>query len=469
MKTRTIEDQIKDLENTVAATLADSKEITQKSIAEGRDMDDEESKQVDENNAKVKRLNGDIKRLRTMQELEAAAAQPVDGSTAESAAISRAAGAAPGAIMIHRKSNIAEDKFQGQSFTRLQIAKALALIDSDRRSPATIAEQRWGKENPMLAMILKSSVSGAGETSGSALSELVQFDGRYTGDFVEFLYGMTVFDQLPFTEVPANVTVKGIDGAWTGYWVGEGKAIPMSQGSASAVNLSPLKAAALTGLSNEIIRDASPSSEMIVRDGLSQASAQVIDTTLLSASAASAGVSPAGLLNGVSGTASEGPSADGARQDIYNLVAPFNTAKIRGDIVLVTTPAIATQLGLMFNALGQPEFPGLSRSGGSMLGYKVVVGDNVPSGDIIAIAPKAVWKIGDLGVQVSVSQHATVEQSTVPTGDALTPAAASVMLTSAFQEDMTFFKVIRPVNFAKKRTAAVSLVTGAAYHGDYNA
>ena len=174
------------------------------------------------------------------------------------------------------------------------IAKALAHIDENRRSPAVIAEKRWGITNPTLVEIMRANeVAGGGSGSGEWGAELVSADTRYTGDFIEYLNSMTVFDKLGLREVPANVAIKGQDGAATGYWIGESKAAKASTVDFSSVNLTPLKVAALAVVSNELLRDSTPAAEALVRDALVEASAQRIDNTFISNTAASAGVSPA--------------------------------------------------------------------------------------------------------------------------------------------------------------------------------
>ena len=66
-------------------------------------------------------------------------------------------------------------------------------------------------------------------------------DTRYNGDFVEYLYGKTVFDALPLRSVPSRVHIKGQDGAATGYWVGELKAIPVSKPDFVSVELNAVQ------------------------------------------------------------------------------------------------------------------------------------------------------------------------------------------------------------------------------------
>src|SRR5262249_19011521 len=150
--------------------------------------------------------------------------------------------------------------------------------DDNHRSPAAIAQHRWGKTNPTLVEIMKANeVAGGGTGNSDWGHELVSADNRYTGDFIEYLNSKTVFNQLPLREVPANVTIKGQDGNATGYWTGEHKAIKVSTVDFSAVSLTALKVAALATVSNELLRDSSPSAEALVRDALVEASSQIVD------------------------------------------------------------------------------------------------------------------------------------------------------------------------------------------------
>jgi HK97 family phage major capsid protein len=292
----------------------------------------------------------------------------------------------------------------------------------------------------------------------------VQADTRYTGDFIEFLYSMTVFDKLPLRQVPANVVIKGQDGQGTGYWVGESKPIPGTVGDFSTVSLTPLKVAALAVVSNELLRDSSPAAEMLVRDMLVQASAQRVDTTFISATAASAGVSPAGMLNGVSAVNSAGNTGAALRTDLGALYAIFIAAKNASNLQLVMNKGLAKSISLLVNALGQSEFPNITQDGGTLLGDPVVTGDNVGATNFILLKPSDIYRIGDYGIQVSISRDATIEQNTVPTGASDTPVAQSVDQVNMFQSESTAIKVVRPINFAKRRTGAVQYVHDATYN-----
>jgi HK97 family phage major capsid protein/HK97 family phage prohead protease len=447
---KTIAD-LRQVRNEKAARLAEILEVAK---ADSRDNTEDELSEFDTLKAEVSELDRDI-RQKEVEQINAAAARPVHGKSTAEAAGSR------GPTILVRKSD-PDDKFKGQSYVRGVIAKALARMNDT--TPGTVAQHLWGKSNPQLVQWIKANeVSGGGSGSGEWGAELVQTDGRYTGDFIEFLHGMTIYDRLPLREVPARVTIKGQDGAATGYWVGESKPIPASAADFSAVSLGPLKVAALAVISNELIRDSSPSAEMLVRDALAEASSQRVDQTFLGAGAAVANVSPAGLLNGLSAGSSAGNDADGLRQDIAALMAGFIAAKNVTGLHFVTTPSLALQIQLMRNALGQQEFAGVTLAGGTLEGMPLHTGDNVGSGDLILLKPSDIYRIGDSGLQVSISREASIEQNSAPTGATDTPVGASTAWTNMFQAESTAIKVVRSINYAKRRSGAVAYIGDADY------
>jgi HK97 family phage major capsid protein/HK97 family phage prohead protease len=443
--------QLREERTTKAARM---REILELRNSESRNSTDDEAVEFDTLTSEVRGLDDEI-RVMQFDAINGAAARPVDGLSSDGASRTR------GPTVIVRKTD-AEEAFKGQSFTRRVIARALAHLE--QRDPATIAQARWGKSAPTLVQVIKADVAGGGAGSGEWGAELVQADTRFTGDFIEYLHGMTVFDRLPLVSVPANVAIKGQDGAGTGYWVGESKSIPATAMDFSTVSLSPLKVAALAVVSNELLRDSSPSAERLVRDALAEASAQRVDTTFLSVTAASSGVSPAGILNGLTINTTTGATADDLRDDLAGLLEYFITLKYNlSGLVVVTTPAIAMQVQMMRNSLGQREFPDVSMGGGTIEGLPVFTGHNVGTGDLIMMSARDIWKIGDGGVSVSISREAMIEQDSAPQGATDTPTTASTKFTSMFQAESTAIKVVRSINFAKRRASAVAYIGNAQY------
>lgn len=427
---------------------------------EGRSLSDEEKVEFDALTKDLEEIDGHIERCKLVEKRDAGTAKPPLSRTTPTGTPGNP-GKAPKIIIPGADP---DDAFPGQSFTRRAIARALAYIDQDHRSPGEIAEARWGKTHPQLVQVIKAGVAAGAGVSGAWASELVTADSRYSGDFIDLLRSMTVFDKLALKQVPANVTIKGRDGDATANWVGEGKAIPVSAQDFNTINLGYLKVAAISVITKELIKHSDPSAEMLVRDGLLNACAQKIDTTFLGSAAAVANVSPAGILNGLAALGSNGTDGASVRLDLGELFAPFLTAKYdTTGLVLVMHPGLAMSLSLMANALGQTEFPGIGPNGGTLLGVRVVTGHNVGATTVILLDPSNIWRIGDTGIEVSMSDQATIEQDSAPAGAAVTPTAASATLMSMFQEDSVAFKVVRPINFQKRRSSAVATMVDVAW------
>lgn len=444
---KTLQEQLADLREAKATKTGRLKELTD--LIQAKSATDADTLEFDNLVDEIKELDNGI-RVKQAECISAGSATSIT-STVKTA---------PTVIT---KSKDQEEKFKGQNYTRMVIAKAVAKLDDI--SPVAVAQKRWGKSNPTVVNIIKAAVEGGGSGSGEWAAELVSADNRYTGDFIEYLHEKTVFDQLPLREVPANVAIKGQDGAATGYWVGESAAIPASAQDFSTVNLTPLKVAALAVVSNELLRDSSPSAEMLVRDALVMASAQRVDSTFFSNVAISAGVSPAGILNGITGKNASGTDADSLRADIKTVITDFITAKNAGGLEVCMNPALALSIQMLYNALGNPEFPDINQEGGRLLGMPVHTGDNIDSSDLIILKPSDIYKIGDGGVQISISREAMIEMDDAPAMESQGPTGPTGATVGMFQTESTAIKVVRPINFQRRRTGSscVGFIDDAAY------
>jgi len=447
----TIAEQIAAFETKRAALVSANEAIMNKAADDGATLDAEQEEAFDGNQADIDAIDKHLVRLRQAEKTLAAKAAPAKGQTSAEGNASRS----PQIII----KGDQDEAFEGQNYTRLVIAKTLARLDGV--SADGIASRRWGKSCPQFVQVVRAAVAGGGTDSGEWGAELVHID-RYTGDFIDFLYSRTVFDKLPLREVPANINIAGQDGAATGYWVGQSKSIPLSKADFMDVNLTPLKVAALAVVSKELLRDSSPAAERLVRDALVNASAQRVDQTFLGTAAAVSGVSPAGILNGVTAGTSAGSDIEGVIADVKALYASFISANNADDLQFVTTQSLSKALGLIQNALGNFAFPGLSANGGTLLGDPLAAGGNVGAGDLILLKPSDIYKIGDRGVEVSLSTEAAIQMDNAPNGDTDTPTA-NTSVVSMFQTDSVAIKVVRPLNFAKRRASAVAYIGDADY------
>jgi len=378
--------------------------------------------------------------------------------------------AAP-AVLTHTRAQLSGDAFLGQSWARLGLARIRAsLAGNGERAERILAEQY--PNLPHLARLatitdtqrlafrqrMASGVEGGATTSGEQGAELLQLDSQYTGDFIEFLYSQTVFDRIGFRQMPVDVTVKGQDGAFTGYFVGEKKPVPVSIGSYSTVTLRRFKAAGLTYLSRDLIERSAPAAEPLFIDGITQAITQAVDTKAFSADAASAGVNSAGLLNGLAGVASVGGRPQDLFADLAYLTGIFVTAKNAGpDLTYVSSKTIANQIAHLLNPeTSLPIFGDkVTENGGLLNGKKYLTGDNIPASNLLLFKPSDVWVVGDSGVRVELSRDATIEADTAPTGEGAGPTAQSANMVSMFQTDMVAIRAIRDIDWQYRRAQAI--------------
>lgn len=452
---RTYAEQVGDLENTRAARVARMEEVAKKAMEESRSMDASEQEEFDEIEAEIKQLDDDITRYRKLAKMSEMSAKPVEEkSQAVEEKVSK------GPMVFARKAD-PDDKFEGQSFTRLQIAKALSVIDGV--SPVRVAEERWGKSHPNFVNVIKADVAGGGSGSSEWGSELVSQD-TWLGDFREFLYAQTVYNRLGARVVPANVTIKGQDGASTAYWVGESKATPVTTADFNEVTLTPLKVGTIAIASQELLRDSSPAAEALIRDSIAEAARQKIDTTFFSTSAAVAGSTPAGILNNIPGTTSAGTDGDAVANDFKEMMYRFVQANnASGRLVVVMNPTNAIGLSLMRNALDQYEFPTVDRTGGTIYGMEVITGENINANHVIMLKPSDIYMIGMDALNISVSMDATVEMNDSPAADTDTPTAPTGKTVSLWQTNSVGFKVTQSVNFQRRRESAVAWISDADY------
>jgi HK97 family phage major capsid protein len=254
-------------------------------------------------------------------------------------------------------------------------------------------------------------------------------------------------------------TTTGADG----YWVGEGRAKPLTYIEGARTTLEPLKVANIAVLTEEVLRDSSPSAEMIIRDELAAALRERLDTDFIDpAKAASAGVSPASITNGVTPVASAGGTADDVRADIQALFGEFiaaNNAPTSGVFIMPATLALA--LSLMQNPLGQSEFPGIGMNGGTFFGLPVIISEYVPTitgGTYVALVNASdIYLADDGGVQVDMSREASLQMDNAPTMSSDSPTGTSVV--SMFQTNSVAFRAERTINWARRRTSAVALLS----------
>lgn len=449
-------EQIAALEAARAAKAARMAAIMEKAISEGRSTDEAEAEEYDELKSEVQKADGDLVRLRDLETFQVKAATKVEVKDAETGKAARTD---------RSYIQVRDNRIAGKGLALAQMAKCLYKAQGNLYGAMQLA---LGEKqlDPRVANVLKAAVAAGSTSNTTWAGNLVGDETSVYADFIEYLRPRTILGQfgqggIPgLRNVPFRTPLVGQTSGGAGYWVGEGNAKPLTKFDFSRTTLDPLKVANIAVVTEEVLRDSSPSADAIIRDQLVAALRERLDIDFVDPlKDAAAGVSPASITYGVVAIGSTGNDAEAVRADVKALMAAFiaaNNAPTSGVWIMPTTVALA--LSLMTNALGQPEFPGLSMTGGTFFGMPVITSEYVPTvsaGAYVILANAQDIYLGDEGgFQIDLSREASVQMDSEPDN----PTSASTVLVSFWQRNLVGFRAERTINWAKRRASAVAVL-----------
>jgi len=438
-------------------------EIMAKSVEGGRSMQTDEQEEFDTVELDIKNLEGDISRLQRLIDIEKKSAQPP--------APSPAAGkpADDGTRQPHTlQLRSAETIEPGVSFARRARVKALAHLGlvGGLRDELAVAKAVYPQDENLIATIEKAAVSAANTLAPTWAGNLITDGGVPFADFVEWLRERSLMGQISnrLRRLPFDTPVLIQGSAGTAKWVKEGNNKPLTSWTYTRTKLSPLKVAAIAAATKETLMRATPAADALLRDELGRACLAAIDGTFISDVAAVADTSPAGILNGVTPlTLSAGSNVADIRCDIATFLNELvDGLKTIAGAFWVMPENVAIALSLIVNEVGASAFPGVTVTGGTLAGLPVFVtgyADTDSDGSVVALIKGDEIFLGDEdGVQVSMSDQATLVMDDAPTGNSITPTGVSPgsqALVNMWQTNSVAFLVERFINWQKRRNAAV--------------
>jgi len=219
-------------------------------------------------------------------------------------------------------------------------------------SPQRCAKEMFG--DPVTELVLRAASAPATTTTSTWASQLAT---QSVDDSIAAITSVSAAaaliqrgTKLDFAGA-ASIKVPGhlVDSSDAGGWVGEGQPVKVrAQRITAGPTLAPRKAVVVTTFTNEMAR--SSNIEAVSRALISEATALLLDTTMFGTQADN-GVTPGGLLNGVTGlTPTTGGGANALVGDIKNLIAALVAAGAGRDPVIVTNPVQAATLQLLAGA-----------------------------------------------------------------------------------------------------------------------
>lgn len=429
-----------------------------------RALDESETQEFDELLEEVKGLEGQLVRLRALDDSSQTPARPVSGRDAEDGSRSR------GAPMPAEPKRHEE---KGVGFARavmLHVYSRLKGVNPIELAKARYPNIRSDQRNALEAFF-KAQVAGGTTTDPNWAAPLVYAD-NLTSEFVEFLRPMTIVGRFgqngipSLRAIPFNVRFPAQVTGGDGYWVGEGQPKPLTRFSFEEITLRWTKVANIAVVTEDLLRFSTPSAEIVVRNALAEALQARLDSDFINpAISLVADVRPASVTNGATTSASSGVDAAAVRADLKTLLGTFITANIAtAGLVLIMRQAQALSLSLMRNDLGQREFPDITMNGGTLEGIPVIVSQYVPQGIVAAVAAPEVYLADDGGVAIDLSREASLEMADVSLTNAVTdnaspPVSVESTLVSMFQTNSVAIRAERFINWRRRRTAAVAYLT----------
>lgn len=461
---KTIAEQIAAFEAQRVAKAAEMNAIQQKALDEGRSKDAQEKETFDTLEAEITSIDSELVDLRKMEKINVTKAVSVKVDNQDDSAAARGGSQREVRVQVLPKKLPA-----GIGFTRFVMATAMSKGNPMMALEIFKGRQHWMDETPQIADILKTAITAGSTSDTTWASPLVNYQ-ILTDEFIEYLRPLTIIGRIPgLTRVPFKVKIPRQTGGATVNWVGEGAPKPLTSLAFDTVTLEFAKIAGIIVINQELARLSTPSAELLVRNDLAKSIVQFMDAQFVDPTkAAVTGVNPASITNGVSATIATGTTGAALRADMKTMLGAFLTANMQvSDVVILMTQRTALGISLMTNSLGAREFPGLTMNGGELLGLPVITSENIPStggsptdGDpIIVVSAPDILLADDGQVTIDASQEASLQMDTAPDS----PATASTTFVSLWQQNQIGIRAERWINWAKRRSTAVSYISNAKY------
>jgi Phage capsid family len=299
-------------------------------------------------------------------------------------------------------------------------------------------EGRWGPRqgNSSASLVLsvldgldtKAAIAPGSSTDATWASPLVP--SQISTAFLTQIRKASVIGKLDVLRVPFNVQMTVLQSGSSTAWMGEGKVKPISKMSfANQAALAVTKCSSIIVLTKELMKFSEDGSEEALQQILLNEVVTFTDAAFLGTAAATA-TSPAGLLNGVTASASLDATISAFFTSRPNAASP----------TWVIAPA---KLGALTADLNVPQ---------TYKGYPIV---QTPAAGphAILLDPRGI-AVADGGIVLDVSNEAAIQMDGAPTD----PPVAATVYASLFQLDLSAVRAERTVNWTKETNAVAYTV-----------
>lgn len=324
-------------------------------------------------------------------------------------------------LRIMELATLTSDQYRRAEATDLwHVLSAQAFASRDGLSPVEYYRKHFGT-SPTAPVVLrafewaaKAAVSAGTTTDPAWAKPLV---GSQLTAFLTLARQASVLGQIPVTPAPFETPLpyRTGTGAASLKWVAQGAPKPVTKLALDSFTLTPTKGAGIIVVSTELMRFARPGANAFVQTSVVNDLTAFVDTTLLSAAAATP-ESPAGILAGVTASAS-----------IAATVAAFAASRPRAlTPTWIVSAANLSQLTLDIH--------------GKLKNYPVVTSPNAGANLILVDAPALI--VADAGLDMETSEEALLQMD-----DAPTPPAPETVYVNLWQSNLIGVRVERTINW----------------------
>jgi HK97 family phage major capsid protein/HK97 family phage prohead protease len=315
------------------------------------------------------------------------------------------------------------------------------------------------------ALITKADQTIGTTTVAGWASEIVQ---TAYADFLQALIGYSVYPDLRSRGIglsfdgvgTVSIPSRTAGGAGGGF-VAEGSPIRVGRITTAATTMTAKKLGVIVPFSRELAKRSTPAIEALVRQAILEDTGAILDAALLDATASST-ARPAGLLNGVSATATGfgGGDYQAVLEDFQALMAPFISANAADNITVIMNPA----QGLRMSMMAGPGNTGFSWQGAIRDRVTIIESTRATAGRLIAIRNSDFCTaLGD-APEFDVSEQATVhmEDTTPLEIVAGTPTTADPV-RSFYQTATIGVRMLMDVSWLMRRSGMVQWINGTSW------
>lgn len=416
-------------------------------------LDGEDAKRFDEVSEELKILDADITRCERAIEVMKSKAEPAEVKTTSQA------------VREATPRNYAQPRvsLSGKEAKAATYARYVAVHAKARgsRSDMIAYAQEYSSAtgDQRLENAVRAAVAIGTTQTGNWASPLVDDYQAAKAEFAELLRERTIIGKLDFSPMGFYIPVKEQTVAGVAGWVGETQPKPATSQGFDTKIMQPHKLAAITAISDELLKWSSPKADTIIINDLTNAIQGAADLTLVLPTWSGSASAPASITYGAANAPSSGNNFAAVIADFQRARQHYlsNGIPLNGISVLMNPLTASALFSVRAEQTGVRLFPDITPEGGSVEGFRVVVSEHIPfdsTGAMVVFVRDQDVYIGDEdGVQIATSNEATVNLSTNPT-------AENGNIVNAFQDNVTLIRAEREISWMKKRSQAVFYLTG---------